>query len=191
MRWLCLCLLLAACAAPVDPVALRARLTPAQVETLQVPLVFISAPRINVAATLVPVGRNGPVRVWQAGDGAQVAMRGGVVTATHGLGFDLVAADLDGVMAALAGGPAQYRRQFSYLDGDLGIMTLTYTCQLQKGPRTVHGPIEQPATPFHETCVGANTFRNIYHRGADGTLWWSRQWVSAAVGALEIEVIKP
>lgn len=188
MKWLCLLVLFCGCAtAPVDPAALRARLTPDQVANLTVPMVFISAPAINVAATLVQVRHSGPVRVWQARDGAQVAMRGGLVTATHGLGFDLVAADLSGINAALAGGPARYRRQFSYLDGDLEIVTLVYDCRIRISPDT--GALH--VTRFRETCVGADTFENMYHRGADGTLWWSRQRVSARVGSLEIELIKP
>lgn len=191
MRWLCLYLLFCACTAQVDPVALRARLMPDQIAQLQVPMLFISAPRIKVAATLVKVRQRGPMQIWQTRDGAQITTRNGLVTVTHGLGFDLVGADLAGVTAALAGGPAHYTRRFGYLDSDMSTLVLTYRCRMEIGTSLLHGPGGQHVTSFVEICDGQNSFQNTYHRGADGTLWWSRQWVSVQTGALEVEVIRP
>ncbi|WP_439156181.1 YjbF family lipoprotein [Yoonia sp.] len=191
MRWLVALFVLAACAAPVDPAKLRAQLTPDQVQRLGVPLIFISAPRIDVAATLIPVRQNGGVRIWQARDGAQVAMRNGLITATHGMGHDLMAADLNGVASALAGGPSQYVRQFAHLEGDLHISIATYRCRMSDRHTAVQPHQGRPVRVFREDCQGPNNFENIYYIGPGGTVWWSRQWVSARVGALEIETVKP
>lgn len=191
MRWCLAFLVFAACAAPVDPAELRAQLTPAQITQLRVPMIFISASRINVAATLIPVRETGALRIWQARDGAQVAMRDGLITATHGMGHDLIAADLSGVAAALAGGPARYLRQLSHMQGDLRISVAAYRCRMSGRQTALQAPRGRPVRVFRENCEGPNRFENIYHIGPGGTVWWSRQWVSTHVGPLEIEMIKP
>ena len=187
MRWIAF-LILMACSPAVDPAALRAQLMPEQIARLQVPMIFVSAAQTGVAATLVPVRQVGSVRIWQARDGVQIITRDGFVTGTRGLGHDLMSADLGGLPAALAGGPERYARQMSYFEGDLQTVIIRYDCDIRQ-----IGTTDQPTvvTIWHETCNGRDTFDSIYHRGADGTLWWSRQWVSRSFGALEIETIRP
>lgn len=187
MRWVAF-LVLMACSPAVNPSGLRAQLTPAQIAQLQVPMIFVSAPDSGVAATLVPVRQAGPMRIWQARDGVQIITRDGLVSGTRGLGHDLMSAELAGLMAALAGGPARYARQTSYLEGDLRTTIVTFDCTTRRAATTGQAPV---VTIWRETCVGPDSFENTYHRGADGTLWWSRQWVSAPFGALEIEAIRP
>ena len=76
----------------------------------------------------------------------------------------------------------------SYLEGDLRTTIVTYDCTITQMGTTGKAPV---VTIWRETCAGPDSFENTYHRGADGTLWWSRQWVSAPFGALEIETIRP
>lgn len=187
MRWLVL-LFVMACSPAMDPAALRAQLTPLQIARLQVPMIFVSADQTGVAATLVPVRQIGPVRIWQARDGVQVITRGGLVTGTRGLGHDLMSAEIAGLTAALAGGAPRYARQMSYLKGDLRTTIATYDCRIRRAGTTPRTPV---VTIWRETCDGPDRFENTYHRGADGTLWWSRQWISTRFGTLEIETIRP
>ena len=187
MRWIAF-LVLMACSPAVDPAALRAQLTPEQIARLQVPMLFVSAAQTGVAATLVPVRQVGPVRIWQARDGVQIITRDGFVTGTRGLGHDLMSADLVGLVAALNRGPARYTRQLSFLEGDLRTTVATFDCTITQIGTTGQAPA---VTIWRETCNGRDSFENTYHRGADGTLWSSRQWVSAPFGTLEIETIRP
>ncbi|WP_296371950.1 YjbF family lipoprotein [Yoonia sp.] len=163
-------------------------MTTDQIARLQVPMLFVSAPQIKTAATLIPVRQNGPVRIWQTRDGAQIATRDGLVVATHGLGFDLAASDLDGIAAAIAGGPGEYKRTLSHIMGDLRTSVQPYRCVLAPDRSKPQNPA---ITVLREDCRGPDPFRNLYHIDAKGRLFWSQQWVSPKVGHLEIEVIRP
>ncbi len=190
MRWLCLVFMLCSCATAPDPDVMRAMLTPEQVAQLRTPMIFVVAPTRRVAATLVPVGQNGGVRTWQTRDGVQIATQNGLVIASRGLGFDLMSADIGGTSAALRGGPLRYTRLVTYLSGDAQTIVVPQTCVMTAQGRQRHPANGIPVKVFVERCQTRDSFENTYHIGPDGTLWWSRQWVSAGVGALEIERIR-
>ena len=185
MRWLCLVLVLSACGTPPDPAALRARLTPAQIAQLRVPMIFVTAPRTGLAATLIPVRQEGDLRVWQSRDGAQIITRDGQIIGTRGLGFDMMSGEAP---VAMSGTGAAHTRRMTTLSGDLETSLSQFSCRITPTGRAAHPPNGQPVTIWVEDC---GAFINTYHRGRHGTLWWSRQWVSPELGALEIEVIRP
>lgn len=182
MRWLWFIVTLAACGTPRDPAALRARLTPAQIAQLRVPMIFVTAPRAGLAATLIPVREEGDTRVWQSRDGAQIITREGLIIGTRGLGFDMMSGD------APVGAGAAHMRRMTRLSGDLDTRLSEFSCRVTPTGRAAHPPNGKPITIWTEDC---GAFTNAYHRDRDGTLWWSRQWVSPELGALEIEVIRP
>ncbi len=192
MRTLALLLVLSGCAAAIDPVDLRARLTDDYIARLAVPLILVQVPQRGLVATLVPTGQNGTVRSWRSRDAVQLSYDQGVLVATRGLGHDLMSADVAGTVAALRGRSGQYDRASSVVDGAFRTVVTHWTCAMSRHGGLSHdaptGPVA--VTVFVETCTGPTTIENRYHVGADGVLWWSRQWASTEVGVLETERMK-
>ena len=154
------------------------------------------------AAGLVPAAANRGRIVWATEDGITLTGRGGVLFATQGLGGDLLSAETEPLIRALAAGrSAAYRRVLRRLDGEGLILEQPYDCVLALGPRevvTVLGrrhdtrrstetcrPVFAP-DPTTPAAYAAVPFVNTYNVG-DGTIWVSRQWVGPAVGHLRLE----
>ena len=154
------------------------------------------------AAGLVPATANRGRIVWVTEDGITLTGRGGVLFSTRGLGGDLLSAETEALVLALAAGrEARYRRVLRRLDGEGLILRQPYDCTLTLGPRevvTVVGrrhdtrrstetcrPVFAP-DPTTPAAYAAVPFVNTYNVG-DGTIWLSRQWVGPTVGHLRLE----
>ncbi|TNF64868.1 MAG: YjbF family lipoprotein [Rhodobacteraceae bacterium] len=185
---------LAACSPPAAPDP-RSVLTRAQLDQVDQPLILVEIPALSVAATLVPVSRNGDVVTWQTGDQVSVSIRGGVIVATRGLGADLMSADAPGSIAlANGGGPGgTYTRFHTFLDGENQVQYQAFNCRLRGRVREAieiigqrHDTLRTDETCFTEGFVA----ENIYWRGGDGTLWKSRQWLGHVTGYVTMERLK-
>lgn len=154
-------------------------------------------------AGLIAAASNRGRIIWQAPDGITLTGRGGVLFATRGLGGDLLSAEVDPVVGALAAErSARYRRTLRRIGDDDRILRQPYDCVLQRGPaRTVtvlgraHAtvlsrescrPVALPADPFAQRQTVPEPFVNEYYVG-DGTIWLSRQYVGPAIGSLRLE----
>ena len=154
------------------------------------------------AAGLVPAASNRGRIVWATEDGITLTGRGGVLAATRGLGGDLLSAETEPVVLALAAGrEARYRRVLRRLDGEGLILRQPYDCALRLGPREVVSVLGRrhdtrlstetcrpvvPTDPETPAAYAAVPFTNTYNVG-DGTIWVSRQWVGPSVGSLRLE----
>ncbi len=153
-------------------------------------------------AGLLPAAVNRGRIVWATEDGITLTGRGGVLVSTQGLGGDLLSAETEPLVRALAAGRgARYRRVLRRLDGEGLILRQPYDCALALGPReavTVLGLRHDtrrstetcrpalPSAPATPAAYAAVPFVNTYNVG-DGTIWVSRQWVGPAVGSLRLE----
>nr|MCU0803203.1 YjbF family lipoprotein [Paracoccaceae bacterium] len=92
-------------------------------------------------APLSRVAMNGDVETWLAVDNISVSLRQGVLVASRGLGFDLMGADAQGTLDALAGyDGGVYRRQMRYLTGEQHSTYLMAGCSMAAiGPEMVDG----------------------------------------------------
>lgn len=179
-------ILLAACAPTSDQAALRALFDAEQVAQLDVPVLLLTTD--DSATALIAGPKTDAVRRWHSRDGQQLSEIAGVLIATRGLGHDLMAADAGG---ALHAGTGPYARHWTHLDGRLQLVRRDAECQLAfQGTQRHQAPLETPLVQvFVETCGGSDPIRNTYHIGADGVVWWSRQWVSDQVGMVTLERI--
>ena len=156
----------------------------------------------GVTAGLFPAASNRGFLIWQTEDGIQIIGRGGVVAGTRGLGGDLLTAETEPLVRALAAGRGgRYRRVLRRLDGEGRILRQAYDCALELGPAevvTVLGRRHEtrlstetcrpvvPADPELPAAYRPEPFVNTYNVG-DGTIWLSRQWVGPAIGHLRLE----
>lgn len=121
----------------------------------------------------------GNVTLWTAADGAQVALRDGLMISTRGFGMDLMSADVPSVAVLIDADP-QHARVNSFLDGLDAPVRRSYRC--------VVSPINtesQPETAYHilETCQSdAGLIKNEYWIDARKTVVKSKQWISSGVG---------
>ena len=177
---LALLVALAACGTPPTP-DIRPAITPEAIAAAPEPLLFVEQGQGGAQALMALAGRNGDVITWASADGRSVSLRDGVLVATRGLGFDLMSADVGGTLTALAGGPREYERFVSYLDGENRTVLRSFAC-IMADP--VAETIESfgrsvPTTRWTETCAGLDgQVTSVFHTGAGG-MWRALQTVNA------------
>ena len=81
----------------------RAGLTRAALEEAGQPVLYAALPKRNAASLLGLTGRNDTVLTWQTPDNISLSFDEGVLTATRGLGFDLMSAETAETRRMLAG----------------------------------------------------------------------------------------
>lgn len=148
---------------------------------LQGPALQVTIPARQARAVLSHSGVNGPVETWQAVDGVAVSFDRGVLVASRGLGHDLMGADADGTLTALAGGGAEvYRRKMRYLSGE------HHSFWLNAGCKVIRREVEGGLLRVDESCkTHAHSFTNRFWLDGGGGIRRARQWVSPEVGYLE------
>lgn len=148
------------------------------------PVMRVQIPSQNSNADLSRIAISNGVETWLTVDNISLSFRRGVLVASRGLGFDLMGADAQGTLTAIAGhGAPVYRRQMRYLNGVNQSTFLTAGCSMKViGAETVRG---QRLTRLEEECqAGRNTFTNIFWLNASGAIVETRQWVSPEIGYL-------
>lgn len=164
-------------------------------QTVTVAAESLTGPRLQVQiesrganALLSPAAINNDVETWLAVDNISLSFRDGVLVASRGLGFDLMAADTRGTIAAFAGmGEDVYRRQMRYLTGEHHSTYLTAGCSMTSaGPETVDG---QQLERLEEHCQARqHEFTNLFWRDPNGTVLRSRQWLSPEIGYIAVSL---
>ncbi len=165
--------------APPAPLA-----TPAQaMAATQGPLVLVRPQPDRPGAYLVGVRDNGPYRTYATASRESVVFRDGLVTATRGLGDDLMAADVTEVAALLRSGQSgQARREMQFLNAADETQTLSFTCTIAAAPND---------TSMTEDCTAGDLrFANSYVMDAAGRIVSSRQWLSRRTGSVVMDVIR-
>lgn len=173
-----------------------ASLDRAALEAQGQPALYATLPALGTAALMRPSGRNGDVVTWRTPDRVSVSLHAGVVTATRGLGPDLMSAETTRARAALAeataGAPpgAGYPRIHGYLDGEHRVQFRSFFCQVRGRDRAVIEILgaSREVIRITESCSDPDlAFTNTHWRGADGISWKSRQWVGPDLGYLHTE----
>jgi hypothetical protein len=141
------------------------------------PRLRLRLPGSDAAIGFARIAESRGVETWASAGGQSLSFRGGVLVATRGFGFDLMAAEADPVLLALSGaGPASYRRRMVYLDGVNRQVFLTFGCR-----------IEAAEAGLREVCEGTRAaFANLYVMAPGGGILRSAQWAGPELGALAI-----
>jgi len=167
---------------PPPPTAaqIRAGLTPEVLAQLGGAVLLVEFPKWDMAAGLLPIGRNRGHVTWRTTDGVTLSFRDGMMVSTRGLGFDLMAADVGAALAAVKAGRGQAVRIHRYLDGENQTVSLRLICD--------YGREDGGATT--ETCdVGGRNIENRYWLDPAGNLRKSRQWHGPKHGHILFEML--
>lgn len=160
---------------------IRARLTPDVMARRPGSVIVASLPKRDVAAALFQASVNGDVTTYFTPDGISLALRDGILVGTRGLGFDLMTANVDGPLSAIAGGSqTNVVRIHHYLNGENAVTLRRFICNYTR-----------TAAMISETCRSPDvTISNSYTMTSDGRIGASRQWISPEVGYVQVDQIR-
>ncbi|UYV37571.1 YjbF family lipoprotein [Rhodobacteraceae bacterium D3-12] len=149
----------------------------------------------NATALLTRIETNGAYQTWGTPDRRTVTTRGGVVTATRGLGNDIMSSTVSDSLALISARKAgSATRIMRYLDGGNATVELVATCQYSKGgtQRISAGELKNVATTkITETCsAGERSFTNTYLVDGRGTPVQSRQWLNPVSGHILLQRLR-
>lgn len=142
----------------------------------------------KVKFPVVPIKTSGDVTVWAAADGAQVALREGVMIWSRGYGMDLMSADAP-ALSALSKVGGRHSRVYHWLDGSDKPVSQSFSCRVSQEPYTNGAPGDRH---FVESCTGSGgmAVANDFVLNRNGRIVESRQWLSPMVGMVYLEPSK-
>lgn len=182
-----LAFLLASCGSPMVKAGLSRFAGTPGTPTVQpaagAPQIWLTLPQRGVKFSMSLLEQDGPVTVWAAKDGSQVALRNGFLISTRGFGRDLMSAEAPSI-STLTSGQAHQRSYFD-LDGTDTTIRHSFTCTVEAGDKAS----EVPGTRhIVEACAAEiGTIRNEFWVDSAGSLRKSKQWVSQGVGYAAVD----
>ncbi|WP_204114939.1 YjbF family lipoprotein [Shimia biformata] len=150
-------------------------------QTVTDPLILIEMKDGGGTAAVVEIERNGPHVTYASADRRTIVMKGGMVTATRGLGQDLMSSDSDPssdlVRARKSG---EVTRVMRHIGGDDQSVERRFACQIAPGTRDeFKGSLHTEGTIMIERCRADDMgFTNSYVVSGKGQITESIQWLS-------------
>lgn len=166
----------------------------AALQNSDLPLALAVLEQRGVTAILTRIETNGAYGTWASSDRRSITIREGMVTATRGLGNDLMSSDAGGLAALIAA-----RREGSgvrkqrYLDGENHTVEVIAECSVERagGKQIKAGAVNTRATTMVESCsAGETRFQNSYDVDSRGFSVATRQWLGPVVGYVRIQVFR-
>ncbi len=159
------------------------------------PLILVAISGRNVVSVMQKIETNGPYDTYGTSDRRSITLKRGILTASRGLGEDIMSSDVAPVLSLVTNrraGSAQ--RVHRYLDGENVIVPLEATCTVRPGGRVrvVAGDLNREAIAVTEDCRAQTTeFQNSYQVDVvSGRILQSRQWISPMNGYIVIQSLR-
>lgn len=188
-------------AAPEKPKAPPRRITRAEIEELDLAMVRANLQGETVAPLMIARSVNKGYANYLSREGQSIAMRGTLVTATRGLGTDLLSVEHSprdplSVATLPENWPAQTARIYYVTGTGLKGQAIAVSCKVK---RIKDHDIKIAETPFETTQMseicstdGGGEFVN--HHFVDrssGQIWVTQQWIGPDMAPLGLEVLEP
>lgn len=158
------------------------------------PVILAIVEGSGAAAAMGQAGTNGAYVTWTTRDKQQLTFRSGVLSATRGLGNDLIASTAGALIPLIRGRQAGAgTRTHYYLNGEGTLYSRQARCQVTPGSTDglQIGAVQVSTRRMTETCQGEGmTFENLYWVAADGTVWQSRQWIGPVAGHVVVQRLR-
>lgn len=154
----------------------------------------------NPRAFVVPVADNAGYLVYQDPARRGVVMRGGLITATHGFGYDMDAVahrrnDPVAEPTPLPEWPATVERSYAFSIRGIKQYEIGVACTYERGVREFVEIVELrfEVVRMVETCRNPQrTFVNTYWVAPEsGFIWKSEQWIGPRLSPVTLEIIRP
>lgn len=180
--------------------ATTSTLTRAKIEAFGLSLIRGRIEGEEVSNLLTGTAVNGQYVTYVSSFRQNVTMLGTLVTGTRGLGGDLLAVRNDAsdpvaYLTPTSKWPSSLTRDYIFPgEGPAGVK-VSVVCQLTRAANTTVTIVEATyaVTPFTEVCEGDGVqFTNTYlATPVTGQIWQTKQWIGAARGYLNIDVLEP
>lgn len=140
----------------------------------------------NVVAIMGVAETNHGYETWEAADRRSLVLKGGMLTASRGLGDDLMSSRSDASIAMIRSRQEGHTtRSYNFLTGMGQISSFDVQCEIIKGSKdhVAAGEIDVDTLTFAEICgEEPQKIQNLYWVDAKGNIVKSRQWLSSEVG---------
>ena len=181
----------------------RAQTTPTPVTEEQInavlaqtdmPLALAIVEKTGTQAVLGEIARNGRYATFANAERQVIVLRDGFVTATRGLGADLMSSDsaaLERLVRSRSAGQAAYSLRF--LNGEDVETTVTVTCTTTPGGEAPVklGTVNTTGRIVQAACTGDGPgFTNVYIVGADGYVLGAQSWIGEINGNLSTQILR-
>ena len=148
----------------------------------------------NSFTFLTEIATNGSFSTWGSPDRRTITERQGLITASRGLGADLMSADVsDSLRLVRTRKAGQASRKHIYLDGQNKEVETRFTCTIATTgqQRIAIGEISTTVTTVAERCKGGSaSFENTYQVAPSGQVVQSRQWLGPVNGFLTVQKLR-
>lgn len=176
-----------------QPVNTRALLNRQIIDSYGRPLIFVELPKTGVNSGMELQAINGSVARFGTPDGTALAYDRGILIRSHGLGFDLISADVSDLAAALRHGSSENAlRVERHLGGDNKEITRSFVCTVHAEARETIEIFQRlhSVTRMAEVCQNVDTqITNTYWVGPSGQIWKSKVWIGPELGFVVTEVL--
>jgi len=158
------------------------------------PVILFALPDRKQITTLVRIETNRGYETYGSSDRRTVTLKGGMITATRGLGEDIMSVDISGVAPLIraAREGAAYRTN-RHLDGENITVAERSYCQIKIGSQSQIplGAGSAQVTEVLESCVTDDlAYQNAYYITQGGRIVQSRQWHSPLNGYVIIQQLR-
>lgn len=156
------------------------------------PLSLVSFEGPGTSAVIRVVETNGAYRTWGSwgiSERRSLTTKNGIITATRGLGRDLLSSDIDSVLALISSRHSGVANRVQrYLDGNNEVVVIEASCTVTNagalpGKSNVYKVTEQCVADHHR-------FDNQYNVSASGEILMASQWLGEYFGQSRIEKLR-
>jgi group 4 capsule polysaccharide lipoprotein GfcB/YjbF len=165
------------------------------------PLILLFIELSQQYASLAQVSQNGQYAVFFSSDQKSLTFSKGLLTATRGLGPDLMSLDVADTREALQKrmrGAVSTTRVHRQMNAENAMVTTIFSCKLSylRSERVISVNTVFQLEKYEEACVSKAdpnlTYTNTYWLdGPTRVIWKSRQWMNALIGYLQVDVLIP
>lgn len=148
----------------------------------------------NAKTLLQQVDTNGPYRTYFTPGGQSLTFRNGFVTATRGLGNDLMSSSFGETHALISARKSgSGTRTLRYLTGEGRTVELVFDCVITQAgnEHMIAGELNIRTQVMEESCTNEHySFSNGYQVAPSGMVVSSRQWLSPMTGYAAIDQLR-
>ncbi|MFU1478141.1 YjbF family lipoprotein [Roseovarius sp. C7] len=157
-------------------------------------LILTALPSVEVTTVMQRIEENGPYATYATANRRSLTLRNGMVTATRGLGSDLMSSDVTEALRLVSARRAgQVTRTQRHLDGENLTVTTQARCTISPGSQSqmAVGEIKATVTTVTESCASdERQFKNVYQVDGAGRVLGSKQWIGPDRGYLSIQQLR-
>jgi len=157
-------------------------------------IVLAKINKLGVVNILQKTAQNGTRKTYRSPAGFSITLDDGLITATRGLGFDLMAQGTDIPIKNMFSNhtvETPYKRQYRYLNTDNRLETALFICFMTyQGQETINVVGNNYVTgKYSETCQSETShFENQYWVGRNrATIWKSTQMIHPNLGTITLQ----